>query len=194
MAPMAAFPGVGWSLVVMSNRNASPIMNPVEIVPDVKQGVPVKFTVPVISKSPRASAVGLCVSVAVVLTTAPESKVNEPCQDPVTGGTKFAAMVPRSPVAQPVPVTEYVPDRAVGEDPVAVIVNVWPAMAPEVSVIFCPFTDPVIRTGAVGSKQAELMKPRLPVMVVPVWVRPPPTTKLLPGEVVEFAVMFQLPD
>jgi len=76
-------------------------------------------------------------------------------------------MLPLSPPAQPVPVTEYVPVSDVAE-PVSMALIVCDAMADEVTVAVCPLIVPEMGTAVLGVKQAELTTRRPPVTLVPV--------------------------
>ena len=100
-------------------------------------------------------------------------------------------MLPLSPPAQPVPVTEYVPVSAVAE-PEREALMVCDATAAEVTVAVCPLITPEMGTEVVGVKQAELITRRAPATLVPVWTTSPPMRKL--GPLLEVAAKSQLPD
>jgi hypothetical protein len=106
-------------------------------------------------------------------------------------GTSTPAMLPLSPPAQPVPVTEYVPVSDVAE-PVSVALMVCDATAAEVTVAVCPLIVPETGTGVLGVKHAELITRTPPATLVPVWTTLPPIKKL--GPLLETAAKSQLPD
>jgi hypothetical protein len=123
------------------------------------------------------------------LATVFDTKV--PFHVPVMEGTSTPAMLPLSPPAQPVPVTEYVPVSAVAE-PEREALIVCDATAAEVTVAVCPLIMPEMGTEVVGVKQAELITRRAPETLVPVWTTLPPIKKL--GPLLEAAAKSQLPD
>ena len=114
-----------------------------------------------------------------------------PFHVPLMEGTSTPAMLPLSPPAQPVPVTEYVPVSDVAE-PERLALIVCDATAAEVTVAVCPLIVPEMGTAVLDVKQAELTTRRPPVTLVPVWTTLPPIKKL--GPLLETAAKSQLPD